>query len=215
MEIIFYCSYTNSEKGFRMTRLGRGKLEICSLIGSKDRGELLADRFFSFDRFRILWQEIMSSIPGEAPVYTGGMFGIRDLKGSISDRSGVMNFAIIANDGRELGALQRVATAILADIEKFRLTVFSMMSIGGEAGYSIDAAAFMNFLKYLESEAPKEPPFFYTVNKNTVTDLLRFAVCRSPWNEAVQTLDTPALFKDKMPKQVISDVQYSQLTEIN
>lgn len=212
MEILFYCSYTNSAKGFLLTRLRGGKLEPVSLSGATDTGEQLADRFFSYDRFHILWQELMcKETPGGLPVYTGGFFGIRDLQGEISDRNGILNFAIVANSGGELAALGRVAAAILTDIEKFRSTVFSMLDIGGEAGYTIEAQNFMKYVKHLETTAPKTPPFYYTQEKMIETDLLRFAVYVSSWDDARLSLDSPGLFRDTVPKQAINEIQYRQI----
>lgn len=208
MEIYFYCNYTNSGPGFCLKRLeGSGAVPVV-LSDEAGRGEKLADRFFSFDRFRVLWQEIAADGRGILnPEPEMSFFGIRGIHGDISDRRGVVNLAIVTNE-EELSFQECLAMGILSDIGSFCRGIFPFITVDTEEGYRVDGEGFMSYLSsFAEKGVDCESPFYIGRGMSTVKDLLRFGVYTGSADEAVSDMGPFWLWFIK-PRQLISEEEF-------
>lgn len=207
MKLYLYCSYANSKRGFVLTVLQETELAPVILSGSEDPGEQMVDRFFTYDAFRILWQEFPKN--NSLPVFPqsgGGMFGIRGLHGTISDRAGVVNFALLADQG-EQERLEALALGILADPEGFALALCGCLSIGGPCGYHAEGPRLWELLDSIQPEAVPERLLAYRNGLGqrmyTVREMLRLAVYVGSWEQAAQYLYPHWIWKAR-PKQAFS-----------
>ena len=211
MEIYFYCNYTNSGPGFCLKRLeGDGAVPV-TLSDTAGKQEKLTDSFFSFDRFRVLWQEIAAD---EGKIFSPepemSFFGIRGIHGEISGVSGVVNFAMIADED-ELDYMESLATGILSDIGGFCRGVFPFITADRNEGYRVDAPAFMEYLSvFAQKSADREIPFYIGKGMSTAKDLLRFGVYTGSADEAVSDMG-PFWLWLKKPKQLISEEQFKSI----
>ena len=205
MKLYLYCSYTHSKRGFVLTRLDGDELIPISLLGAKNVGERILDRFFSYDGFDILWQEYSEGSLPLFPSVVGGVFGIRSLKGKISDRDGVINVAFQA-EKHETDKLGKLAIGILADPEGFAQTLCSCLSIGGICGYRADAQQICGLLETLPmenlSEALQQMPIVRS-KPHSVRDQLRFAVYAGTWEQVAEGMSLHWIWRSR-PRQVIS-----------
>lgn len=214
MKLYLYCSYANSRRGFVLAELQEKELAPVSLSGSEDPGEQIVDRFFTYDAFRILWQEFpkSSGIP-VFPQSGGGMFGIRGLRGTISDRAGVVNFALLA-DKEERERLEGLALGILSDPEGFALSLCGCLSIGGPCGYQAEGARLWELLDSIHPEAVPERLQAYRDGLGqrmyTVREMLRLAVYVGSWEQAAQYLYPQWIWKAR-PKQAFSQEEIAVL----
>lgn len=210
MKIYLYCSYTHSKRGFVLSQLAGNELAAVNLSGSGDTGERLVNQFFSYDAFRILWQDY----PGEKsfPVFPrveGSLFGIRGLRGSLEDRTGVVNFALLA-DREETEELNAIASGILTNPEAFALEICRCLSIGGPCGYKADGEALQALLKNFRGKLKPEGETNFGRLVCSVRDLLKFAVYIGSWEQAAEYLYPRWIWK-LCPKQAISQEEYAQL----
>ena len=213
MKLYLYCSYTHSKRGFVLTQLVNDELEPVSLAGSEDPGEKLVNAFFSYDAFRILWTEYPEekSLP-VLPRTKGCLFGIRGLRGPLEDRTGIINFALLA-DPEEMEEMNRIASGIVANPESFVLAICSCLSIGGPSGYKADGSAIWEVLKSIQ-QAPEpnmeeEPGSFRSV-AYSVRNMLKLAVYIGSWEQAAEYLHPQWIWKI-CPKQAISQEAFAQL----
>ena len=164
MEIYFYCTYIHSAKGFFLTRLEHGIL--CPVRDSPPR---VVRDFFSYERFRILWESL--PLPPEKEQKTSqenqgsAVFcGFGALRGTLSDgRPGIANLAFLA-DRKERELLNRIVLCALGNYNAFEARVFQYLSVGGACGYRLDAEAFLSWLhRYGEAAAFRRtvPPLSY------------------------------------------------------
>lgn len=198
MEVYFYCSYEHSQKGFSLTRLQGGELVSMAF----DELPKVAEQFFSIDHFLLLWRDLTAeSSDWMKPEVTGSFFGLRGLRGQMSDgRSSTVNLAFYA-DGEELPLLRRTALTILGDYDGFRARVFSWLSVGGPCSYLLDGDAFEQWLRQssqankLRRLAPEDDPAVQLLPllqrqqpPALESELLRLAVCTCGWKEIRETM---------------------------
>lgn len=211
MEVFFYCNYANSKAGFQLTRLKSGKLVSTSLFNSGNKGELLIDRFFSYDLFRVLWTEIPTedSKPFKAEAQSS-FFGIRGLTGTISDRSGYLNIAFLSGKD-EILETEYLARGILTDIRKFTKETFLCLSVGGETSYELDSARFSSLIDRTINSEYRPLPITETLNQSNTTlrSLLKFGVLSDSW-EAASSLFEPKWLWKLRPGQVIDDEEFKK-----
>ena len=208
MKIFLYCSYTNSKRGFCLTCLEGDRLVSKLLYDSQDTGEQMVDRFFAYDNFRILWQEFPAN--EQIPIVfrpAGGIFGVRGLKGKISDRDGVVNFALLAG-AEETGQLQAAAEKILKDLSGFSASLFRCLTIGGSCGYQAEGDTLRTLFENLWEEGPSPAEESRRVVR-TSRDLLRFAVYIGDWEQASAHLVPGWLWKI-CPKQAVSEAEFQE-----
>lgn len=212
MKLYLYCSYTHSKRGFVLTQLMEDKLVPVSLINTQMAGEQILEHFFSYDAFRILWQEFSDN--GRIPLFpgTGGaVFGIRGLNGKISDRDGVINFAVLC-DRNETAELCRLAAGVLSDPERFVLSLSSCLSIGGICGYQADAGRIRELLTSTQTDhLPAVLRHLPNIRNRaySVRDQLRFAVYVGTWEQASQHMSPGWIWK-ACPKQAISQDMFAE-----
>lgn len=204
MKLYLYCSYAHSRQGFTLSCLEDGLLVGTHLCGSEDAGEQAVNRFFSFDHFRILWQEFPEN-PKNPLVQrsSGGIFGVRGLRGRISGRDGVANFALLAEQD-ELPLLEAAAQRILGDLEAFSVQLFDAIVIGGDCGYQPNGDTLQKLIDGLH-HAPGDGP---RKRVRSARELLRFAVYIGSWKEASSQL-TPLWLWKKCPRQAISEAEFA------
>lgn len=214
MELYLYCSYTHSKRGFVLTKLSEDGLIPVSLCNAHDRGIQILEKFFSYDAFRILWQEFPDG--GNVPIFpgTGGaIFGIRGLKGKFSDRDGVINFAFLARK-EELKRLYELAGGILADPDGFALSLSSCLSVGGACGYQADVERVRELLACIHADKLPEAMAQILDGKNnrvySIREQLRFAVYIGTWEQAAQHMHPHWIWKS-CPKQAMSQEAFAQL----
>ena len=212
MKLYLYCSYTHSKRGFVLSEVSGDELIPVSLMGAQDRGKKILENFFTYDTFRILWQEFSqhNSIP-LFPGSDGAVFGMRGLIGKISDRDGVINFAVLADKG-EVKSLWKLAAGILADPEGFVQSLSSCLSIGGNCGYQADAGRIWALLKCIQTEHlpavlqhlpnPRSKPY-------SVRDQLRLAVYIGNWEQASEYMIPHWIWKS-CPKQAICHETFAE-----
>lgn len=217
MEIYLYCSYTSAKLGFCLSRFEGGALVPAVL---SDRvSERMADGFFFYDRFRVLWQEYPEeNARSLLPRAGGGVFGMRSLHGTISGREGVANFMLSA--GRdELRELESVALGILADPAGFAPALFACLDIGGPCGYQADEEALRRLFDGLRSAggpgedhpiAPFVAPPLTEHQAASPRRFLRFAVFISSWEQVSESF-RPKLLWRRRPRQAISEKQFLSL----
>lgn len=188
-----------------MTCLEGDQLVSKPLHDSQDLGEQAADRFFSYDNFRILWQEFPTN--PHLPIVTGvagGIFGVRSLRGKIGERDGVVNFALLA-EKEETAQLQAAAIKILKNLKGFSAALFAQLTIGGSCGYQTEGDGLRRLFEELlvQPEKSEEEKLL-----RTPRDLLRFAVYIGDWESASDHLNPGWLWK-KCPKQAVSETEYA------
>lgn len=205
MRIYLYCSYAHSQKGFCLTRLEGESLVPQPLSQLSGPMEQAVDRFLSYDSFRILWQEFPGDVRfGFVKDVCGGIFGVRSLRGSIADRSGVANVVLLA-EREELPSLQAVAQRILEDLSGFSQALFAKLTIGGKCGYQETGPELRQLFDSLMSHpAEPEQPKRLTLMK----ELLKFAVYVGSWEEASSRL-TPDKGWGRCPEQAQSEQEYA------
>ncbi len=214
MEVYLYCSYANSRRGFVMTRLEERELAPAGLAEATGAGQQMVYRFFTYDVFRALWLEFPES--GRLPLLPqadGGMFGIRGLRGEISQRTGVINFALLA-DRQELERLERMAAGILADPEGFALALCGCLSVGGTCGYQADGQKVWELLEQVAAQPVPAALREYLDRQSqrvyTSRDLLRLAVYTGQWEQAVECLHPKWLWSSR-PKQALTQQEAAEL----
>lgn len=197
-----------------MTRLGERELIPAGLAESEDLGEQLVNQFFTYDAFRILWQAFpkKGSIPLFPQAY-GGMFGIRGLRGTISERTGVVNFALLA-DGQELERLEQTAVGILADPEGFALTLCGCLSVGGPCSYQADGQRLPELLDAIRAQPVPTALQEYLDSRSqrvyTPREMLQLAVYTGSWEQASEYLYPRWIWKSR-PRQAFSQEDASVL----
>lgn len=214
MKLYLYCSYTHSRRGFVMTRLEGDALTACSLSDAEDPGEQMVYRFFSYDTFRVLWQGIPENTA--IPVLPGvkyGFFGIRGLRGRISDRDGVVNIAILA-ERNELAQLDRIAEGILSDPQGFGFALSRCLSVGGLHSYQAEGNRIWELLETVQTQKiPQrmEPVLAGRLSRcYSIRDLLWLAVYVGAWEQAAEYLMPRWIWKLR-PKQAISQEEFAGL----
>ncbi len=214
MEIYLYCNYTNSKLGFHLTHLKGNKLEPISLCGSCNKGEQAVDRFFSFDRFHVLWQEIQQDEKNVFnPEPTMSLFGVRGIHGKISDRDGIINIAILSSE-YEMHRHERLARGILSEMRRFCRDIFAYFAISGENGYELNAEEFVKFIGYFERVGgTAEVPFVIGNGMSTAKDLLRMGVYSGSREEAVSDFGPSWLWFIK-PKQLIGAEEFRKISGV-
>lgn len=209
MELYLYCSYTNAQRGFVLTRLAEGGLEGADLSALSGPGERLADGFLSYDAFRVLWLE-HAPRGWLLPRAEGGILGLRGLRGRFSQRDGVVNLVLLAG-GEELDALDNAASGILSDLDGFSRRLCACLSVGGRWGYQADAAALQGLLAGLRSTPGPLPPGARPRQAaRSARDLLRLAVCTGPWERSAERLGGGLLWRAR-PRQALSREDFGRL----
>lgn len=205
MIVYLYCSYTNSQKGFSLSRLENGHVIPQPFSGLRDSSKEAVEQFLTNDYFRILWQEF-SANPGSPLVtaVTGGMFGIRGLHGMIDGRNGIANVVLLAEED-ELAHLQSAAKTILKDVSGFASTLFDGLTIGGPCGYQSSGPQLGQWIRSLWSEPDPEWTSKWLRFSN---DLLKFAVYMGSWEEASAFLPSGKSRK-YCPPQAVSEEKYT------
>lgn len=204
MEVYFYCSFEHSQKGFYLTRLDGDSLVPTALSELPE----LAETFFSYDRFQLLWRDING---GKAsflkPSIDGSFLGIRGLLGSFSDgRRGTVNMALYAADG-ELPWLRRIALTVLGDFDAFREFILRCLSVGGPCSYQLDVRALTQWLQacgqrtklhlQVEKKDPAArllPNMQLAANPMMEPELLHLAVCTCSWEKIYKSMGTPLMW---------------------
>lgn len=213
MDIYFYCNYTNSRKGFFLTKLDGNELIPAGFSSSSDKYDMFLDRFFSYDCFRVLWYAIPENESVSfKPASNACVFGLRNFTGEISGRKGYLNFAVLAK-GDEVAALDRLAEGVLADIDGFVAAVFACLSVGGQYSYELDAD---KFSALINQTATKENNAFFALKKSspfTVKDLLRFGVYRGGWDYAGKIISTSKPWK-RCPKQMLEESEFERMKSV-
>lgn len=210
MKIYLYCSYTHSKRGFVLSQLVGNDLAAVSLSATEDPGERLVNLFFTYDTFRVLWQAYPeeNSLP-ILPRTGGTMFGIRGLQGPLEDRTGIINFALLAGT-EEQELLNRIAEGILASPEDFALGICRCLSIGGPCGYMADGAALRELLRVIqENHTHRQEDTNISITRS-VRDMLKFAVYIGSWEQAAEYLRPRWIWKIR-PKQALSQEEFAQL----
>ena len=221
MEVFFYCSYERSQRGFFMTRVGEDGL-VPAEEGGNCPPEAVRD-FFSYDRFSFLWRDLCPPTVKlwEAPRCTGGVCGVRNLRGPLADgRSGVVNLAFYAG-AEELVPLRRTALSILGDYDAFRDSVLSWISVGGEWGYQLNLPAFHSWLKdcreasRLRKLAPPEAEAIKLLSQLQLDrpprmerDTLRLAACTSSWETISPSMGAPGAWK-RRPRRALDEGEFT------
>lgn len=218
MKVFFYCSYQQSQKGFTMTQLAGQTLVSCTAPPK------IVDEFFSYDRFRILWKDIVS--PNERTWYqpdpVGSFFGIRNLVGAVEDgRQGYVNLAFMTEAASEIPALRRIALSILGDVAGFAETILSMIHIGGVCSYYLDGKHFLEWMaectetSRLKLMIPKRDPAAEIIKQisrrnhlRIETDLLHFAVFSSCWKDVYREFGSNPLWRIK-PAAAFTTTEFS------
>jgi len=211
MQLYFYCSYTNASRGFYLTRLEGGQLVPASL--SPEGGEGAADEFFSYDRFRFLWQEFPQSA-SLLPAPAQGILGVRGLEGKFSDRDGTVNFVLLC-PREELEVLQRLALGMLSDLDGFVRELLPCLSIGGPCGYQADATQLEEVFRTACGRwergaqlAGSAVPLSGT-RPLSARELLHLAVYTGSWKQASEHLQPAWLWKLR-PRQCVSQEEFSR-----
>ena len=205
MDVYFYCTYAHSRAGFVLTRLEHDGLtpQVASVP------EVIRD-LFSHDRFMVLWREFAPGLPEAA------MLGLRGLRGRMADgRTAVVNLALLAPEP-EQDRIEAAALDVLADWNAFQERIMGWLHLGGEAGYSLDAHAFLTWLDSRPSASflrrccglfsrPARLLFATSTGRprKTERERLRFAVCTCAWKQARLFLGLSGNWA-KMPPQVIT-----------
>lgn len=208
MKIYLYCSYTHSKRGFVLSQLIENDLVSVSLSTTENPGEMLVNHFFTYDAFRVLWQEYPEENSFPILPKTGGtMFGIRGLRGPLEDRTGIINFALLA-DKDEQQALSRIAEGILESPENFALGICQCLSIGGPCGYTADGAAMKALLNALQEDHTQSLRETKIPIVRSVRDMLKFAVYVGSWEQAAAHLRPRWIWKI-CPKQALSQEEFA------
>lgn len=210
MKIYLYCSYTHSKRGFVLSQLIGNELAAVSLSSAEDPGEILVNHFFTYDAFRVLWQEYPEAkcLP-ILPKAGGAMFGIRGMQGPLEDRTAIVNFAILA-DKEEMESLNRIAAGILEAPEDFTLGICRCLSIGGPCGYKADGEALKELLKDVQENHTHRRGDFKIPITRSVRDMLKLAVYIGSWEQAAEYLCPRWIWKF-CPKQALSQEEFAQL----
>lgn len=221
MEIFFYCSYEQSQRGFFMTRVGSE-----GLVPAEEGGGMPPEAvrtFFSYDRFSFLWRDLCPPTAKlwEAPSCTGGICGVRNLRGPLADgRSGVVNLAFYAGV-EEMVPLRRTALSILGDFDTFRAAALNWISVGGEWGYQLNLPAFRRWLEdcraatRLRKLVPAEERAIQLLSQLQLDrpprlerDTLHLAACTSGWEAICQSMGAPGAWKRK-PRRALSEEEFA------
>lgn len=210
MQIYLYCSYTNARRGFFLTRLEGDGLIKADLSSTADPGERLADRFLSYDIFRVLWMEYPEEGRTLFPSPIGGFLGLRGIKGHFSQRDGVINMVLLA--GREeLETLENTASFILSDLDSFTRRICACLSVGGPWGYQADGSGLSSLIEEAGHTSGTLPPGAQPRKEaRSVRDLLRFAVCTSTWEQAAEQLGG-GLIWHLQPRQALDREEFTRL----
>lgn len=223
MDMYLYCSYEHSDKGFFLTRMEEKTVRPCSLSHSSSKGKRLIHQFFNNDCFNILWLETMKSNRTFPPYgndvrITGGIFLIRNLQGSISDRRGIANFAVYARED-ELSELNAAALNVLKNKDYFTEKLFSYLSVGGEYGYEADCGAIRDLLSChsfrLAGDEPSDAAKLLLKAAEphkiiTGREVMRFGVLSGSWQSALEFFH-PSLVWRSCPSRVIDEEKFRTL----
>ena len=207
MDVFLYSTYAHSRAGFVLTRLKNG-----ALVSPTNPAPGVVRDFFSYGRYMVLWREFPMGQP-EAPA---AMLGLQGLRGNMRDgRSASVNLALLAG-ASEQRLLTSAALDVLGNWNAFQSKIIGWLSVGGAAGYSLDAGAFLAWLENcpppsalkrccglfsyparLLSAASADKP------RKTERERLRFAVCTCVWEQARQSLGFSEDW-NKRPHQVVT-----------
>lgn len=170
----------------------------------------MADRFLSYDIFRVLWMEYPAEGRILFPSPIGGLLGLRGLKGHFSQRDGVVNMVLLA--GREeLETLENTAAFILSDLDVFSLRLCACLSVGGPWGYQADGAALASLIEEAGRTSGMLPSGAQPRKEaRSVRDLLRFAVCTGTWEQAAEQLGGGLIWR-LQPRQVLDKEEFARL----
>lgn len=210
MDVYFYCNYANSKRGFLLTKLCADGLETASMFNSEDKGELMVDKFFSYDAFKLLWMDITedNSVVFK-PEVSKSFFGIRGLTGTISDRNGYLNIAFLAEKD-ESESLEYLVRGILYDLKSFTDKVFNALSVGGELGYELDTGKFEAIIDYTANISYDDFPIEIKSEGNTPRSLFKLGVYVNSWESASQDFEPNWIWKLK-PKQAMDENTFRNL----
>lgn len=209
MEVYFYCNYTNSYRGFYPAKLCADGLREVNLLNSQDRGELLAERFFSYESFRILWLELPEKDTSFInPVTEKSFLGIGGLEGTISDKKGYINMAFVA-DKDEKDITESLARGILHNLKEFSARVADALYIEGKGIYKLDTEKFTSIIDDTVNAEVESFPFSIKAKNTSLRDMLRFAVYIGSWENAACILEPDWLWKIR-PKQAISEKDFKE-----
>ena len=196
MEVYFYGTYERSAAGFTLMKYEAGRL----IPISWEESALLppeVDSFFSYDCFRILWQEIVSDKKKGMllfPKPDHALLGIRNLQGLVSGREAYVNVVFWAALSEET-ILRKMLLWMLDDYRGFMTGLLGCLSVEAE-GYQMNQEAYDTWLQCV-SERTEEDWKDETEEKRirvrkltdrqfrpiTERDLLRFGLCTSTWKE--------------------------------
>lgn len=217
MEVYFYCSYEHSQKGFTLTRLEGNALVP---VAFHDLPKI-AENFFSIDQFLVLWRDLCAEdAKWINPEVSGGFFGLRGLRGNMSDgRESSVNLAFYA-DREELPLLRKTALTILGDFDAFRAMVFAWLSVGGPCSYQLDCSALHAWLSHCgeitklqrlvaETDAAVQLLPWMQRQQPPVTEreLLRLGVCTCDWKEIGKTMGHKWVWIAK-PRNVLTTSEF-------
>lgn len=210
MELYLYCSYTNAQRGFFLTRLKGNGLVSADLSAAVSPGEQLADSFLSHDVFRVLWMEYPAESRALFPSSAGALLGLRGLRGQFSQRNGVVNLVLLAGV-EELEKLENTAAFLMSDLDSFSQRLCACLSIGGLWGYQADGEAVTRLLEEAGRVSGTLPPGARPRQEiRSKRDLLRLAVYTGTWNRAAEQLGGSLLWR-LPPRQALSQEEFARL----
>lgn len=210
MEVYLYCSYTNAQRGFFLTRLEGDGLVRADLSAAVSPGEQLADRFLSYDVFRALWMEYPAEDRALFPAPAGSLLGLRGLRGRFSQRDGVINLVLLAG-AEGLDRLENTAASLMSDLDGFSRQLCACLSVGGPWGYQADGGALTRLLEEAGRASGTLPPGARPRQEaRSRRDLLRLAVYTGAWSQAAEQLGGGLLWR-LPPRQALDREKFSSL----
>ena len=210
MELYLYCSDTNAQRGFFLTRLEGDGLVKADLSAAAAPGEQLADRFLSYDVFRALWMEYPAEDRALFPTPAGGLLGLRGLRGQFSQRDGVINLVLLAGE-EELEKLENTAAFLMSDLNGFSKRLCACLSVGGPWGYQADGCALTRLLEEAGRASGTLPPGARPRQEaRSKRDLLRLAVYTGAWERAAEQLGGGLLWR-LPPRQALDREKFARL----
>lgn len=207
MEVYFYCSYEHSQKGFFMTRLADGQLMPVEDIPQK------VEEFFSYDRFQILWYDLCEQETQKLwkPQPNGMFFGLRNLRGQMTDGRGCTANLLLFADSDEVAALRRIALSILGDYPAFERQFTGWLSVGG-CSYELNTQAFCAWMdacseasqleRYADPKSKAANLLFWmqrVEEPHIELELLRLAVYTGSWKDVQSVMGQRVAWMVKHP----------------
>lgn len=219
MEIYIYGTYQRSAMGFTPMKYEAGRLAAIPPGGSAQLPPEV-DAFFSYDCFRVLWQEIISGGSHGKLLFPNpdhALLGIRNLHGQVSGREAYIN-VVFWTDISEEGLLRKLLLWMLDDYREFMSGLIECLYLE-EEGYQMRGETYDAWLQRAGkrresisgeemSEEQRRVRRLVHRQRRPVTerDLLRFALCTSTWQEVQNFRYQEAIWK--IPPRSVFEGQY-------